>query len=340
MSVLTIGSGDILNSRAKMISNITSLISDGYLPTASYDLDLGGLSIFDLRDAMNDNFTAFSAQVNGTAAQGTLTIDTQVTADDTMTIGTTVYTFKAGTTTTASQGTLTVDTQPTVGDTFTIGQTPYTFVTDGTAAAEGEIDVGADLADAKTLIVASINGTDHSTANAYVTAAAFSTDDCVLTAIAGGTAGDLIDTTETFDEATNVFDDVTLGTTTAGAQLPAGQVGIGANEAACKLAIVAAINGTDLVNTAHTQVTAAAFSTDDCVLTCRYEGTVGNAIATTETFTAAGSIFDAATLGTTTAGVNGAAITGILTLEGGDSLFSIRDKCNTNFALVDAIVNP
>ena len=117
----------------------------------------------------------------------------------------------------ASQGTLTVDTQPTVGDTMTIGSSVYTFTTDGTASAEGEIDVGADLADAKTLIPAAINGTDgNNTANASVTAGAFSGDDCVLTAITKGTAGDLIVTTETFDEGTNVFDAGTLGTTTAG----------------------------------------------------------------------------------------------------------------------------
>ena len=117
----------------------------------------------------------------------------------------------------ASQGTLTMDTQPTVGDTFTIGGKEYTFTTDGTAANDGEIDVGADLADAKTLVVAAINGTDGiNTANEKVTAAAFVSDDCVLTAKIKGVAGDLIDTTETFTAETNVFDADVLGTTTPG----------------------------------------------------------------------------------------------------------------------------
>lgn len=117
----------------------------------------------------------------------------------------------------SSQGTLTMDTQPTVGDTMTIGTKVYTFTTDGTASADGEIDVGADLADAKTLVVSAINGTDgNNDAHTQVTATAFSGDDMVLTAITKGTAGDLIATTETFTAETNVFDDATLGTTTAG----------------------------------------------------------------------------------------------------------------------------
>ena len=105
----------------------------------------------------------------------------------------------------ASQGTLTVDTQPIVGDTFTIGTKEYTFVTDETAAADGEVDVGADLADAKVQIVAAINGTDHNTASAFVTAAAFATNDCVLTAITAGVAGDSIATTETFERTINAI---------------------------------------------------------------------------------------------------------------------------------------
>ena len=116
----------------------------------------------------------------------------------------------------ASQGTLTLAVQPIVGDTMTIGTKLYTFVTDETASAEGEIDVGADLADAKTLVIAAINGTDHNTANTLVTAGAFATNDLPLTAIVKGVLGDLIVTTETFDNVGNVFDDVTLGTTNAG----------------------------------------------------------------------------------------------------------------------------
>lgn len=244
--------------------------------------------------------------VNGVAAQGTLTIAEPVTADDTITIGAITYTFKAGATYAKAQGTLTVDTQPLADDTFTIGSKTFTFVTDETANEDGEVDVGADLADAKVQIVAAINGTDGwNTAHTLVTAAAFATNDCVITAILPGTDGNSIATTETFDAVTNVFDAATLGTTTAGALLVDGQIGLGADEAATKVSIVAAINGTDLVNTAHALVSMAAFAGDDCVITALVKGVAGNTIVTTEVLTHVSNIFDAATLGTTTAGVDG-----------------------------------
>lgn len=117
-----------------------------------------------------------------------------------------------------AQGTLTMDTQPTAGNTMTIGTDVYTFTADGTASAQGEIDVGADLADAKTLVVAAINGTDGiNNPNVSASAADFVGNDCVITHLFGGTAGDAVVTTETFTAVTNVFDAATLGTTTAGA---------------------------------------------------------------------------------------------------------------------------
>ena len=123
------------------------------------------------------------------ASQGTLTIAEPVTADDTMTIGASVYTFKAGAT-----------------------------------AVVLEIGLGADEAATKLAIVAAINGTDgFNTANASVTAAAFATDDCVLTAIVPGTVGDAIVSTETFTHGSNIFDATTLGTTTAGVDPTAGE---------------------------------------------------------------------------------------------------------------------
>ena len=127
--------------------------------------------------------------VNGVASQGTLTVDTQVTADDTITIGTTTYTFKAGAT-----------------------------------AAAGEIGIGDNVAACKLAIVAAINGTDtKNTAHALVTAAAFVGDDCVITAQTKGVAGDEIATTSSLTTETNVFDATTLGTTTAGVD---GTVGV------------------------------------------------------------------------------------------------------------------
>lgn len=84
----------------------------------------------------------------------------------------------------------------------------------------------------------------------------------------------------------------------------AGEITVGANVAAARLAIVAAINGTDGHNTAHPTVTAAAFVAAASVITAKTPGTAGNSIVTTETFTDVASGFDAATLGTTRAGVD------------------------------------
>ncbi len=103
--------------------------------------------------------------VNAVAATGTLVIAEPVTADDTMTVGTTVYTFKAGAT-----------------------------------AAAGQIGLGANEAATKLAIVAAING-----AHALVSAAAFDGDNCVLTAKTKGTAGNSIAVAETFTHASNVF---------------------------------------------------------------------------------------------------------------------------------------
>ena len=123
----------------------------------------------------------------------------------------------------ASQGTLTMDTQPTEDDTMTIGTRVYTF-RDTFTGADDEIANGADLAAAQANLVAAINGTGtdgveykNTVANTQITAADFAADDSVFTAIVPGTAGDAIATTETFTAVTNVFDAATLGTTRAGA---------------------------------------------------------------------------------------------------------------------------
>lgn len=77
-----------------------------------------------------------------------------------------------------------------------------------------------------------------------------------------------------------------------------GEIEVGADKAGAQANIVAAINGTDGHNTAHPDVTAAAFAADACVITAKIGGTKGNSIATTETFTANSNIFAAAELGT------------------------------------------
>jgi len=170
--------------------------------------------------------------VNAVAAKSTLTFTGVVTDGETITVGDDVYEFAADAaqsvvagniavditaSATASQGTLTLGVQPTAGDTMTIGTKVYTYVPVGTANADGEISVGADLPAAKLATVAAINGSDSvNTASTFVTSGAFAVDDAVLTALVAGTAGDAIVTTETFANGGNLFDAGTLGTTTAG----------------------------------------------------------------------------------------------------------------------------
>lgn len=222
--------------------------------------------------------------VNAVAASGTLTITGVVVDGETVTIGDEVYEFCADDAqslsegsdyavditsyATKAQGTLTVDTQPTAGDTMTIGSKTYTFVPAGTANADGEISIGADLAAAQANIVAAINGTDgRNTAHTLVSAADFSSNQCVITALVGGTAGNSIATTETFTAGSNVFDAATLGTTTAGTDCSASNAAT---------ALVASI-------TANSAIVTASADAGDVTVTAATKGAAGNSIETTET---------------------------------------------------------
>ena len=112
-------------------------------------------------------------------------------------------------------GTLTMDVQPTAGDTITIGSKTYTFVPVGTDTADGEVSVGADLAGAQAALVGAINGLDGlNTPHPLVSIGEFSSDDAVVTALIGGTAANSIATTETFTAVTNIFAAATLGSGT------------------------------------------------------------------------------------------------------------------------------
>jgi len=104
---------------------------------------------------------------------------------------------------------------------------------------------------------------------------------------------------------TMIIGDVTYTFMADGTAVAAGDIDLRADEAATKLAIVAAINGTDSLNSPNPLVSASAFDSDVCTLTARSHGTDGNAIVTTQEITHASNIFDATTLGTTTAGVDG-----------------------------------
>lgn len=107
--------------------------------------------------------------------------------------------------------TLTIDTQPTIGNTMTIGTKVYTFVASGSATTAGKISIGTDLPTAKLAIVAAINGTDGVNApHPLVSASAFVANVCTITALVAGVAGNSIGTTKVFTAGTNTFASATL----------------------------------------------------------------------------------------------------------------------------------
>ena len=96
---------------------------------------------------------------------------------------------------------------------------------------------------------------------------------------------------DTFTIGSKTYIFVPVGTANA-----PGEISIGADAAAARLAIVAAINGTDGVNAPHPSVSIAAFAANVARITALVGGTIGDAIVSTETFTAATNVFASATL--------------------------------------------
>lgn len=265
----------------KKIFNNLSMVHDP-------DVKLG-----DILETVIGNTAAEGTPVNAVNATGTLTISGVAVDGETVTIGEDVYEFAADEEARASlghiavdisnnvvfaTGTLTMDTQPTSGDTVTIGTNTYIFVPVGTDNAEGEISIGASLAEAQANLVAAINAT-----HPLVTASAFLLDACTITAIIGGTVGNSIPTTETFTAATNVFAAVAL----------AGGDDCLAADAVTRLVLT--------INASDTQGVAAADGAGNTVvLTADTAGVAANAIVTTTTM--ANGAFDAVRL---TGGVDG-----------------------------------
>ena len=109
----------------------------------------------------------------------------------------------------------------------------------------------------------------------------------------------------TVDTQPTSGDTMTIGAKTyifvpAGTANSAGEISIGTDLATAQANILAAISGTDGVNETHPLVTTSVFEANVCTITALIGGTVGNSIATTETFTAGTNVFAAATLGSGT----------------------------------------
>jgi len=293
------------------------------------------------------NAIAAVAAVNsGVAAVGTLTVDTQPSPGI------------------ASAGTLSIPVQPANTETFTIDSHVYTFQTSLTEA-DCNILIGANAAATQVnanfaiLAVGGTPGTDYASAcvtHTTVTSAVFAGDDSVITAITLGTAGDALATTETMGGAGNQFDAATLGTTTAGVDADTYTIDtvtytlrstidelscnvlIGAANSNTQTNIVNAITatagtpGTDYSSACvvHPTVTSGSFAADVLTLTAINTGLLGDAIVSTETFATGSNVFNATTLGGTTAGVNS---------DFGTLVIALLNELRTDYGTAITLIN-
>lgn len=234
---------------------------------------------------------AFTADVE--AATGVLTAAGNPAQNETVTIGTTVYTFKTDIEAQTATGVLTATDNPDEGDTVTIGATTYTFT--ATVDAANKVLIGASASDTLDNLVAAItagagSGTLYgtgTTANASATAAAGAGDTVDVTALVAGTAGNSIATTTTGSGDATFADVTLLGGEAAEA---AYTVEIGATASDTLDNLIAAINAGAGAGTvygtgtaAHPSVSAAAGTGDTVDVTATVAGTDGNSVATTST---------------------------------------------------------
>lgn len=135
-----------------------------------------------------------------------------------------------------------------------------------------------------------------------------------------------LDTQPTNGDTMTVGTQVYLFQTNGALTNVAGHIEIGTTLTNSKANLVNAVNRTGTPGTGYaattvqnSQASIAAFSGNVATLTARKGGTAGNSVVTTETFTAGTNVFNAATLGTTTTGVNPTAaemVTGLVLAAG------------------------
>lgn len=118
-----------------------------------------------------------------------------------------VLKLQGGTSGALAAGTLSLETLPTADDTVTIGTTVYTFV--AAPDAVGEVALGADAAAANANLAAAIAGDAFNTAHGAVSAQATAVS-VKVTAKQPGVVGNTIATTETLTDLTDAWGAVTL----------------------------------------------------------------------------------------------------------------------------------
>ena len=300
------------------------------LNNLSRDIDKTVL-LGDIVDSMIDRLGDTGTPVNAVAAKATLTFSgvvihgEKVTIHNPLAASADVYEFLADVAqavsspdnipvdisdkATAASGTLTMAAQPTSGDTVTIGTKVYTFVPVGTANADGEVSIGADLAGAQAALRAAVNGTDEvNDPHPLVSMSAFETNVSTITAFIAGTAGNAIATTETFASVSNLFAAVALS---LGTDCPA---------ADAIEALVAAVVAED-----NQSVGAVAGESSTILFTADLPGAAGNQISVAETL--ANGTFGAGVVALS-GGVNGTVSDGITVLVDASYIY-ICPEANT-----------
>jgi len=261
-------SGDVLEGETITIgSRVYEIDSDGVVSGSNVAVDVSGGAV-----AATGVLTISGVVIDGE----TITIDGRVyeyDADSAIT-GDVAIDISAGTKTQATT-TLTLTGVVKDGETFTIGTEVYEF--DG---GDGAVSGGNTLVDVSSFMVASqgtltLGGAAPANDETMTVGAQVYTWKTTLTG-----AADEIKIGATIDDSIDNF-------------VYAINAGIGAGT----------LYGTG--TTANASVTAAKTSGTVATLTAKIAGTVGDAIATTETMVDAANVFNAATLGTTTAGVDG-----------------------------------
>lgn len=118
-----------------------------------------------------------------------------------------------------AQGTLHMATKPTADDTVTIGGVVYTFK--AAATLTGHVAIGALVTNSQTNLRAAIGGDAHNAVNPFVSAAAFGGNNMVVTARIAGPAGNLVSLAASFAAgAPDQWDAAFVGTTTSGVMAP------------------------------------------------------------------------------------------------------------------------
>lgn len=266
----------------------------------------------------------------GTLGSGTLTSDNTNNADgETVTVGSSVYTFKTALTGARATSTLTSDaTAPSDGDTVTVEGRTYVFRTalTNTVGAPYEVLIGVSAAVALDNIKSAINA--DGTAGVYgsgtlahplVTATTNGNTTQVVQAIKYGTEGNNYLTSETSAHLS------WTGTTlSAGAGRVLGEVLIGADADTSLTNLRSAINNTGTPDTDYegktpinTSVTAGAVTAHAITLTAKDYAVTNADVATTET--GAHLSFGAATLGSGVAkviAVDGTTVNGSAGISG------------------------